>query len=194
MTQSPRIVALAGSLRAASYNKQLVRIAADGARAAGADVTFLDLAEYPLPVFDEDLEAAEGMPENAARLKAHFVASDGILIASPEYNGSLSGALKNAIDWVSRKTGDEPPLAAFSGKAVALMAASPGALGGLRGLVHVRAILGGLGMLVLPEQIAVPKAFEAFDEAGALRDPKLQERVEGLGRSLAALLAKLGAE
>lgn len=194
MTQAPKIVALAGSIRKASYNKLLVRIAAEGARSAGADVTFIDLADYPLPIFDEDLEAAEGMPENAARLKAHLVASDGILLAAPEYNSSITGALKNVIDWASRKTGDEPPLAAFSGKAAALMAASPGALGGLRGLVHVRSILSSIGVLVIPDQIAVPKAFEAFDTGGALRDPKLQARVQALGGSLAALLSKLAAE
>ena len=194
MTQAPKIVALAGSIRKASYNKLLVRIAAEGARSAGADVTFIDLADYPLPICDEDLEAAEGMPENAARLKAHLVASDGILLAAPEYNSSITGALKNVIDWASRKTGDEPPLAAFSGKAAALMAASPGALGGLRGLVHVRSILSSIGVLVIPDQIAVPKAFEAFDTGGALRDPKLQARVQALGGSLAALLSKLAAE
>ncbi len=194
MTQAPKIVALAGSIRKASYNKLLVRIAAEGARSAGADVTFIDLADYPLPIFDEDLEAAEGMPENAARLKAHLVASDGILLAAPEYNSSITGALKNVIDWASRKTGDEPPLAAFSGKAAALMAASPGALGGLRGLVHVRSILSSIGVLVIPDQIAVPKAFEAFDTGGALRDPKLQAWVQALGGSLAALLSKLATE
>src|SRR6266446_5332539 len=102
MDTIPRILAFAGSTRAASFNKRLVRIAARGAEAAGAEVTVIDLRDLPLPLFDQDQEAAEGPPENAKRLKALMVASDGFLIASPEYNSSISAVLKNTIDWASR--------------------------------------------------------------------------------------------
>ncbi len=191
MSRPVKILAFAGSTRRESFNKKLVRVAAAGAREAGAEVTILDLADLPLPIFDQDLEAAEGLPENARRLKALMVEHDGFLISSPEYNSSISGVLKNAIDWASRRKPGEKPLVAFAGKAVALMSASPGALGGLRGLVHLRAILGNLGTLVLPQQKAVPRAHEAFGDDGLLADPKLQADVTALGARLAGLLAKL---
>jgi chromate reductase, NAD(P)H dehydrogenase (quinone) len=191
MSYTPRILAFAGSTRAESHNKKLVRIAAAGAAAVGAAVTLLDLRDYPLPLYDGDLEAAEGLPEHGGKLKEIFQAHDGFLLASPEYNSSISGVLKNAIDWISRPVPGEPPLAAFQGKAAALMSASPGRLGGLRGLVHVRSILGNIGVLVIPDQVAVPGAAEAFDEEGRLRDPKQQAAVEALGCRLATLLVHL---
>jgi NAD(P)H-dependent FMN reductase len=191
MSSSPRIVAFAGSLRADSFNRKLVRIAAAGAEEAGADVTEIDLRDYPMPVYDGDLEAAEGIPEPVRRLKAMLKPADGFLIASPEYNSSISGMLKNVIDWTSRPEPDEPRLAAWSGKAAALMSASPGALGGLRGLVHVRSILGNIDVLVLPGQRAIGHAADAFDHDGALRDAKQQEAVRGLGRGLSELVARL---
>ena len=191
MSRTVKILAFAGSTRRESLNKRLVRVAAEGARQAGAEVTLLDLAELPLPLFDQDLEAAEGMPRNARRLKALMTGHDGFLISSPEYNSSISGVLKNAIDWASRREPEEPRLVAFAGKAAALMSASPGSLGGLRGLVHVRAILGNLGVLVLPEQKAVPRAHQAFTDDGSLADPRLQEDVGGLGARLTEVLARL---
>ena len=190
MSATCRILALAGSTRKDSYNKRLVRVAARAAEAAGAEVGAIDLRDFPLPLFDEDLERDEGPPETATRLKSLMVGHDGFLIASPEYNSSISAVLKNAIDWASRPAPGEPPLVAFRGKAATLLSASPGALGGLRGLVHLRSILGNIGVIVLPDQIAVPRAFEAFQEDGTLKDPKQQTAVENLGRSLAAFLAK----
>ena len=192
MGSTPRILAFAGSLRKDSYNKKLVAIAVKGARNAGAEVTLIDLADYPLPVFDQDLEAAQGLPDSAVRLKADLKNHDGFLIACPEYNSSISGALKNAIDWVSRPVPDEPPLACFTGKVAALMSTSPGALGGLRGLVHVRAILSNIHVLVLPDQKAIPNAHKAFDDHGSLTDPKQQQAVLGLGARLTETVAKLG--
>src|SRR5690348_4723633 len=141
-TMMPRILAFAGSTSRDSFNKRLVPIAAKGARDAGAEVTLIDLKDFPLPLFDQDLEAEQGMPDNGTKLKKLFIDHDGLLIASPEYNSSITGVLKNAIDWVSRPAPGEPPLVAFTGKVSVLMSASPGALGGLRGLVHVRSILG----------------------------------------------------
>lgn len=187
----PRILAFAGSARKESFNARLVRSAAEGARSAGADVTVLDLNDYPLPLFDQELEQEQGMPENAATVKQLFLDHDGLLIASPEYNSSITPLLKNTIDWVSRSAEGEAPLAAYRGKVAALMAASPGGLGGLRGLVHVRSILSSIGVIVLPDQIAIPRAYEAFENDGQLKDQKKQSSIEGLGRSLTEILGKL---
>ncbi len=196
MTNSPKILAFAGSTREASYNKQLVKIAAEGARAADAEVNYVDLRDLPMPLFDEDLEAQEGLPANALEFKELLLAHQGLLIASPEYNGSITAVLKNAIDWASRPLPGEPPLAlsCFRDKVAVLMSASPGGLGGLRGLTHVRTILSGIGVLVLPDQQAIPRAFEVFDAEGKLKDSKQQEAVEQLGNKLATVLAKLMAE
>src|SRR5271157_1608023 len=189
-TMTPRILAFAGSLRRESFNKKLVPIAAKGARDAGAEVTLIGLEDFPLPLFDQDLEARQGMPENGKKLKQLFIDHDGLLIASPEYNSSITAVLKNAIDWVSRPAPGEPSLVAFRGKAATLMGASPGALGGLRGLVHVRSILGNIGVIVLPDQVAVPTAFEAFAADGSLKDAKQQESIVALGKGLAEFLKK----
>ena len=189
----PRVLAFAGSSRRDSYNAQLIEVAAAGARSAGAEVTVINLASYELPLFNEDLEAAEGAPVNATRLKELFFEHDGLLIASPEYNSSISPLLKNTIDWVSRAAEGEGSLAAYQGKVAAIMAASPGALGGLRGLVHVRSILSSIGVLVVPDQIAIPRAFEAFGEDGRLRDERQQAKVEAIGAGLATTLQKLTA-
>lgn len=192
MSDQPRILAFAGSTRRGSYNKRLLAVAVAGAREAGAEVTRIDLADLPMPLYDQDLERAEGMPANAAELKRLMREHDGFLIASPEYNSSITGVLKNAIDWASRRSEpDEPPLVAFRGKAAVLMSASPGSLGGLRGLVHVRAILSNLGVLVLPDQRAVSRAHQAFADDGSLVDAKQQAAVQELGAKLAATLAKL---
>ncbi len=189
---TPRILAFGGSLRRDSFNQKLAAIAASGARDAGGEVTLIALRDFPLPVFDQDFEAESGMPDEAKRLKQLFLEHDGLLIASPEYNSSITGALKNAIDWVSRtEREDEPPLAAFKGKTAILCAASPGALGGLRALVHVRAILGNIGVTVLPDQIAVSKAHEAFLEDGTLSNEKQAAKVKALGAQLARHLAKV---
>jgi len=190
----PKIVALAGSLRIGSFNKQLIRLAAEDARAAGADMTLVDLRELALPLFDQDIETSGGLPEAAKRFKSLLRGSDGFFIASPEYNSSITGALKNAIDWASRgESDDEPPLVAFRGKAAALCAASPGVLGGLRGLVHLRAILGNIGVIVLPDHVTIPKADEAFDESGKLKDERKAKQVAKLARSFVELLARLRA-
>jgi len=191
MSVNPRILVFGGSLRRDSFNQKLAAVAAEGARQAGAEVTLIALRDYPLPIFDADLEESDGMPENARKLKALFREHDGILIASPEYNSSITAALKNAIDWVSRaETEDEPDLVALKGKCAALCSASPGALGGLRGLVHLRSILGNLGILLVPEQVAVSKAYDAFKEDGSLADERQAQRVRNVGAALTRLLQK----
>ena len=191
MTSVPKILAFAGSTRVGSFNKKLVKIAAASARAAGADVTELDLRDLPMPLYDGDLETKEGIPPNGQQFKALMLAHQGLLISAPEYNSGITGVLKNAIDWASRSAPGEAPLACFVGKVAALMSASPGGLGGLRSLVHVRSILGNIHVLVLPDQVAVPRAHEAFAPDGALKDPKQQGAIEQLGRSLAEILVKL---
>jgi len=191
MATTPRILAFAGSTRTESFNKRLIRIAVAGAQAAGAEVTLIDLRDYPLPLFDGDLEAREGLPANGRKLKDLFLAHHGLLMSCAEYNSSITGVWKNTIDWVSRPVPGEAPLACFDGKVAALMSASPGALGGLRGLVHVRAILGNIRVLVLPEQVAVPKASEAFNPDGSLKDSKQHAAVEALGAKLAQVIPKI---
>lgn len=193
MPPVPRILAFAGSLRADSYNKKLVQIAAAGARAAGAEVTYIDLRDYPLPIFDEDLERAEGLPANGRKLKDLFLAHDGLLISAPEYNSSITAVLKNTIDWVSRPAPGEEPLGCFAGKVAGLMAASPGALGGLRGLVSVRMILGNIKVIVLPEQLAVARANEAFNPDGSLKDPAQQQAIQRIAADVTATIRKLRA-
>lgn len=191
MHPQPKILTFSGSSRTPSFNKLLARQAAEFAKSAGAEVTFIDLRDFPMPIYDGDLEAASGLPENAKKLKALFLAHDGLLIASPEYNSSLTSLLKNSLDWVSRPSPGEAPLAAFQSKTAALLSASPGALGGLRGLVHLRAILTNIGVLVLPDQLAVSKAHEAFDANGALLDPKQRAALERIAKQLVTTTAKL---
>jgi chromate reductase, NAD(P)H dehydrogenase (quinone) len=187
----PKILAFAGSLRANSHNKLLVRFAAEAARAAGAEVTVLDLRDVPMPIYDGDLEAKEGLPENAKKLKAQMLAHAGLLLSCPEFNSSITAVLKNAIDWASRPVPGEAPLACFSGKVAALLSASPGALGGLRGLVTVRSILSNLGVLVLPEQFALVKSHEAFDPDGKLKDAGQAEGISRIARRLVAVTGVL---
>ena len=183
---SKRILAFSGSLRNASFNHKLVSIAADGAREAGAEVTLIRLSDYPLPIFDEDLEAAEGMPESGAKLKQLFADHDALLIASPEYNGGLSAALKNAIDWVSRATEEgEPPLKVLGGKTAAILAASPGGYGGSRGLEMLRKQLENIRIEVLENQVTVPKVHEVMEDDGSLKDEELKSKVSALGAELA---------
>jgi chromate reductase len=189
---APRILAFGGSLRANSFNQKLAALAADGARAAGAEVTLVSLRNFRMPVFDADFEAEFGMPEEARHLKSLVATHHGLIIACPEYNSSITAALKNAIDWASRQESDtEPSLSAFRDKTAVILSASPGGLGGMRGLVHVRAILNNIGVNVLPKQIAVPRVDERFDSDGLLTDAAILASVKELGALLAAHLVKI---
>ena len=185
-----KIIALAGSLRANSFNKQLVKVAAKGAEEAGADVQVVDLADFNIPLFSEDLEA-EGTPAGVIDLKHLFAQSQGILLASPEYNGSITGVLKNALDWLSRPSKEADIGSAFQGKVAGIMATSPGGLGGIRGLNHTRDILFNLGVLVNPKQLAVPSAYQVFDEQGNIKDEEMEKRAKDLGAQIAELATKL---
>lgn len=193
MANKPKILAIAGSTREGSFNKKLIKIAVQGAIAAGADVTLVDLRDFHMPLYDGDLETKAGIPENARKLRTLMAEQDGFLIASPEYNSSISGHFKNAIDWVSRPEKDVASLLAFRGKCAAIMSASPGQLGGLRGLVHLRAILENIFVMLIPEQVTIKSAQDAFAE-NELKDPKEQTAVLGLGEKLTKLIIKLKAQ
>jgi chromate reductase, NAD(P)H dehydrogenase (quinone) len=184
------ILAFAGSARKESINRKLVAVAAGGASEAGAQVTVVDLREYPMPIFCEDYEAEHGIPETALKFRELLKAADGLLIASPEYNSSFSGLLKNTIDWATRPCEGEKPLECFKGKTAALVAASPGYFGGYRGLQQVRYLLGNIGVLVLPEMFTLPGAHEAFAEDGSLKDDKQAQRAKAVGAALARHLAR----
>jgi NAD(P)H-dependent FMN reductase len=187
-----KILAFVGSSRKKSINKKLLNIAASAAEKAGASVTIIDMINYPMPIYNQDLEVEQGLPEKAREFKQLLIEHDGFLIASPEYNSCFSPLLKNVIDWASRaETDDEPPLQAYKGKFACIMAASPGANGGLRGLVFLRMLLSNIGVIVLPTQLAVPHAFKAFSEDGRLLDDKQQQAIEGLAIQLTQFINKI---
>jgi NAD(P)H-dependent FMN reductase len=185
----PRILVFAGSIRTGSLNARLAALAAKEIARAEAEVTRISLLDHPLPLYDGDVEARSGPPENAVRLKRMFGAHHGVFIASPEYNASVTPLLKNTIDWISRvRENKEPPLAAYRNRVFALGAASNGTYGGMRSLMALRQVLElGCGALVIPEQIAVREAGQAFDENDDLKD----ERSAGLLRAVARRLVEL---
>lgn len=196
MPASPRILAFAGSLRAGAYSKKLASAAASHARAAGAEVTVIDLRDFPLPIFDEDLETKEGLHPNARKLKDLFLAHHGLIVCTPEYNSSYPAVLKNAIDWISRpaKNPDgtpEAPLGCFDGKIVALFASSPGAMGGIRVLPELRRLLANIKCTVLPDQLALGKADQAFDEVGKIKDPKTDAMAKDIATRLVTMCRKV---
>lgn len=176
-----KLLAFAGSTRTGSLNQALLDLAVADGQARGAEVTAIRLKDFALPLYDGDLEASD-FPAKARELKALFQAHHGFLIASPEYNGSLSGVLKNAIDWASRPTDGEgmTALSAFRGKVAGLMGASISPFGGLRGITHLRQILGTIQTVVATEQVLVPAAHAAFDEAGALKEALSAQLLGGL--------------
>lgn len=178
-----KILAFSGSTRKDSYNKKLLSEAASIAHKTGAKVQIIDLKEYPMPFYDGDLEDEHGIPANAKRLREEIAKSDAIMIASPEYNGSISAVLKNTLDWLSRDDeGDARDL--FEGKKVAIMSTSPGSGGGKRGLVHLRAILEMLGAEVSREQVCLGKASSAFSPDGTIANIQARQELEKEVQSL----------
>ena len=175
-----KLLAFSGSLRQNSYNQQLVEHASDLARDKGAEVTVIRLSDYPMPIYNQDDEDASGIPETALKFRELMKESDGFLIACPEYNSSITGALKNAIDWASRPKEGEEPLECFKGKIVGLMGASPGGLGGIRGLDHVREILSNIQCHIVPGLVSVGSVHEAFDADGKLKNDRTRSMLEGL--------------
>lgn len=172
------ILAFAGSLRTGSYSKKLLALAAERARARGAEVDVLDLRDVAMPLYDADLEAATGLPPGAVELRRRAAAARAVIVVTPEYLGTLPGVLKNALDWASR-----PPNAPWRGKVALGLAVSTGNYGGARALPDLRGVLSALGMLVVPPQLALIRAGEAFDDDGRLRaEPIAQDldRVVGV--------------
>ena len=188
---TPKIIAFAGSLRKESFNKRLSKIARQAAEDSGADVTWVDLADYQMPLFCQDYETEQGLPDSVIAFKELLKGNDGFLIASPEYNGSLTGVMKNTIDWTSRRADGEPRMACWDGKIAGLLAASPGGLGGLRGLSHLRTILAGIGTFVLPNHIAVGNSGTNLVDDVQVADEKLHQAVTNLGSELVRVVRGL---
>lgn len=187
-----KLLFLSGSVRKDSFNKKLAIHGSNLANEMGADATFIDLRDFDMPIYDGDLEDENGMPENAQKLKKLFNDHDGFFIASPEYNSSFSSLLKNSLDWISRPSPEpEPKWIPFSGKVAAISGTSPGALGGLRGLVPLRMFLGNIGVHVVPTQAAIGGAFSAFDEDGALKDERQSAMFSGVIKDLVETTDKL---
>ncbi len=166
------LLAFAASLRKDSWNRKLIRLAVDAAREAGAEVDHADFHEFDMPLYNRDIQDSTGIPAGARELIRRIAAADGIMISSPEYNYSLPGTLKNAIDWVSR--GKPMPL---MGKSALLLSASTGQVGGVRGLWQLRIPLEGLGVFVYPDMFSLPVADRAFTEEGQLGDAQRAERL-----------------
>ncbi len=196
MTAPTPLLVFAGSTRAQSFNRRLARVAAELGRAAGAQVTLLELAEHELPLYNADLEA-RGTPDAARRLKEIFHAHPAWIVCSPEYNGSYTGLLKNTIDWVSSPIKGDPEWSSgtkpFAGKVVGLLSASPGALGGLRSLSHLSPLLLNLQCWLTPRQFALAKAGEAFDAEGRLMNATALAAVQGVVEQTLHAARKLNA-
>jgi len=181
----PRILVFAGSVRTGAYSGRTADAAQKELAMQGAEVTRLSLADYPLPILDQDLERESGIPENALRLARQFAAHDGLLIATPEYNGSIPPLLKNAIDWVSRVRHDGGrPFLPMSGKPVALCSSSAGRFAGIRCIAHLRLVLVRCRMEVVTPECSVPSGAEAFTDMGELKDENLRRSMETLAATL----------
>jgi chromate reductase, NAD(P)H dehydrogenase (quinone) len=190
----PKILVLPGSLRAKSYNVRLAALASKELTLADADVTRISLLDYPLPIYDADMADESGPPENAVRLKRLMSAHQGVFIASPEYNASVTPLMKNTIDWIStvRERG-EPALAAYQNRVFAIGGASPGRSGARQSLLALRQILAvGCRALVVAEQVSVPNAADAFDEMDELRDARLASELKIVVRKLVELAKLVG--
>ena len=189
-----KVLAFAGATRTESWNKKLIRVAVRAAEEAGGEVTLIDLRDYPMPLYDGDLEQSEGLPHKARELKTLMVANHAFLLSCPEYNSSISGVLKNTIDWISRPQPAEPRYLAFKGKVAGLLSASPGNLGGVRALLTVRQVLTTLGVLVLPTQFALAHAASAFHDDGTLKEDGHRAAVAAVVAEVLAVTARLNVE
>ena len=188
-----RLLFFAGSAREASFNKKLALLGHHIAEANGIEAVFVELKDYPMPIYNGDIEAAEGPPERASAFKALLGEYQGVFIASPEYNSSVTPLLKNTLDWVTRvRAKGETGLEVFKTRVFAISGASPGYYGGMRSLLNLRQILAvGIGALVIPEQIALPRAMDAFEADGSLKDRNQQEMLKGVVEALAIAARKL---
>lgn len=187
MTKTQAILIFAGSARKESFNKKLARVAAESARKTDADITLVDMRDFPIPLYDGDLEAESGVPEKARALRKLMATHQGLIIASPEYNGFITPLLKNTLDWISRPDGQEDGLALYRDKVALVLSASPGSLR------LIRQLLANLGVIVLPDQLAVPHAHQAFAANGTLSDEKQQASLDRMITKLVQTLRHLNA-
>ena len=195
MKRKSKILAFAGSLREHSYTKRVLQVAIQGAEKAGGEVTFVDLRDYPMPIYNPDDQARDGFDAKALEFQRLLTEHEGLLIASPEYNGSLPAALKNVIDWASRQSEQYPRSAVFPGKVAAMMTASPGSFGGVRSLGHLRDVLTSVGVNVLPSEVAVSFVSDKFAGDNAeITDARMKGILENLGAALVDMLKKTHGE
>ncbi|TIQ30448.1 MAG: NAD(P)H-dependent oxidoreductase [Mesorhizobium sp.] len=185
MAVIPRILVFAGSVRTGAFSGRTADVAQKELAMQGAEVTRISLGDYPLPIMDEDLEKEKGIPENAVKLARQIADHDGLLIATPEYNGSIPPLLKNSIDWVSRLRRDgSRSFRPLYGKPAGLCSSSEGKFAGIRCINHLRAVLVRCQMEVITPECSVSRANEAFAEDGQFRDARLQQSMERLCRTL----------
>ena len=182
------ILVFAGSSRQQSFNKKIAKVATDTVKQLGVEATYVDLESYNMPIFCEDLEA-QGTPEGVLKFKQDLFAHEGYIIVTPEYNSSYSALLKNAIDWASRPAEGEIDLQAFKQKPIAIMAASPGRLGGIRVLAALRLLLGNLQAHVMPTQLGISAVDKQLDDAGALQSDFIQGQIKQIAQELIDFIA-----
>ncbi len=196
-TQPLRLLLIAGSARNGALSVRLRDAARRLADAAGASTSVIDLRALALPIYDADIEAAHGVPEGAGQLREAMAAADAVLVVTPEYNGFPTPLVINSFDWLSRLKAADPAaagLATTAGKPVALLASAPGPIGGLRAMNFLRQYLQmAFAMLVVPQQFALGRANEAFDEAGSLKDAKAEQAVAGVLHALLRVATALRA-
>ncbi|MEX0914846.1 MAG: NAD(P)H-dependent oxidoreductase [Wenzhouxiangellaceae bacterium] len=185
---NPRILAFAGSTRKESFNRKLLRLATEIARQADLKIQHIELADYPMPIMDEDLEAEQGQPANATAIRRMMLEADGLLLACPEYNSSITPLMKNVIDWVSRRETGGGGLEPYENKKALLLGASPGKLGGKRAVAAVRSILGNIGVEVFDQEFTLPGAGDAFDDGGRLKDTGLRDALATTVQSFARFM------
>lgn len=176
----PKILAFAGSTRSNSFNRRLLHIAVELAGDAGLEVRHIELADYPMPIMNEDLESEEGQPTNATAVRKMMLEADGLMLACPEYNSSITPLMKNVIDWCSRKESGGGDLAPYKEKKALLLGASPGKFGGRRSMATVRSILGNIGVSVFENEFSLPGAGDAFDDQGGLQKADHYQRLKVL--------------
>ncbi|AVP56548.1 NADPH-dependent FMN reductase [Pulveribacter suum] len=178
-----KLLVFAGSTRQQSFNRRLAAVAAGIGQELGAQATLLELGDYDIPLYHAELEA-RGTPPDVIRLKEAMDAHPAWIVCSPEYNGSYTGLLKNALDWASSPVAGHPVWAdgarPFGGKVVGMLSASNGALGGLRSQSHLAPLLINLGCWLAPRQYALARAASAFDEQGQLADSAAREQVQAV--------------